>query len=224
VIPSAGAFLQTLLPAWSETEAAWVSAGAAVAVVLGGLIVTLWRGRNTLVRIVEFLVFPFTGLRKVNAQLAEILKELRPNGGLSIRDTVDRLEREQATFKGLLMATWDRDRKPVFQTDSIGRYIWVNRAFTTLTGRQRSEMAGWGWINAVHPGDRTAIRQRWIDAVTEKRNFEETFRLVDRESDVHAVQCIAYPAFAGETVTGWTGDIEVLHNRVASTQVGARDE
>lgn len=55
--------------------------------------------------------------------------------------------------------------RPLFQADAAGNYTYVNHAYLSLTGRERTDVLGAGWINVVHPDDRNRVRQLWRQAV-----------------------------------------------------------
>jgi PAS domain S-box-containing protein len=45
----------------------------------------------------------------------------------------------------------------IFQTDVLGNCVYVNTHWRQLTGRPAGQALGSGWLNAVHPDDRTRV-------------------------------------------------------------------
>ncbi len=66
----------------------------------------------------------------------------------------------------------------VFATDAAGRYLFVNRPWSKLTGVTRDEAVGWGWQRIVHPGDVANVGSRWRRLVTHGDGFSIQVRLI----------------------------------------------
>ena len=45
-----------------------------------------------------------------------------------------------------------------------GEWTWANSQWTDYTGQGEVDFAGWGWLHALHPDDRTDARAAWSDA------------------------------------------------------------
>ncbi|MEG3082080.1 PAS domain S-box protein [Sphingomonas sp. PB2P12] len=54
----------------------------------------------------------------------------------------------------------DRSREVIFETDLEGRWIYLNPAWETLTGRTNEESIGRSFISTIHPADRDAAMAR----------------------------------------------------------------
>lgn len=189
-------------------EAAWATFGIMFATAAGALALFLWRSRRRIRAIVGVLARPFTSTEILRAEIKEIAKELRTNGGTSLRDVINRLEEQGQETRALVVAGMDRDRHPLFQADGHGRYAWVNVAYLTLTGRQKADVLSYGWINVVHPADRERVRAQWFSAVKENRSFEEQYRVLGLDGELHRVVCYAYPTVVNGEVKGWIGHLE----------------
>jgi len=125
------------------------------------------------------------------AELTSIRNELKPDSGNSIRDVLNYLVRQGATTNARVLSWMENVGDPMWQANQAGERTWANKAYLTLTGRPLAEVTGWGWVNTIHPEERERIRAQWVQAVTEKRNFEETYRIVDTRGGVHPVSVIA---------------------------------
>ena len=155
--------------------------------------------------------------------LADIKKELIPNGGTSIKDTVNKLAvslDKVATSIDTLSVQGNRMELrqqnilnsvniPTFETDKNGECVFANKAYLELIGRSMEEIRGPSWINIIHPEDRAKVRAEWLAAVSENRNFEMTYRIVNREQMVFDISCAATP-IAGN---GYIGKFESITPR-----------
>jgi two-component system sensor histidine kinase/response regulator len=50
-------------------------------------------------------------------------------------------------------------------------------SWSAYTGQSTEEIAGWGWLQAVHPEDQDHTRRIWTAAVAERSNYHVTHRL-----------------------------------------------
>lgn len=177
------------------------------------------RGARTVLRNVATIMNVAAHLQKLDRDVGAVLAELRPNGGTSLRDAINRLERtqvEQALARqksdARIMAVLNYDAVPMFESDAEGRCLWVNRAMLVITGRTDAEMLDHGWTNAIHPEDRPRVRELWEAAIREVRAFEEEFRYA--RPDGHAVRAYvtARPILASNgDLQGWLGQAAVKH-------------
>lgn len=137
------------------------------------------------------------------------LAELHPNGGGSIKDQVNRIERMVAKSHAIARAHMNNDlSRMFFETDPNGRAVFTNRAYLDFVGRTPAEMASEGWVTSLHPEDREAVYDAWTSAVSQRRVFDLSFRMIDRDHRPVLVRCIAYPLF-NETLTllGYLGTV-----------------
>lgn len=191
-------------PSWLQTLSDWWHLLAPFALFLAAL----WK-RRWLRRTMRTLWHTITGAESLgerlhalgellNASLAEqrvhnettlrelrqVRAELQPNGGSSLHDVVHAMAAAQR-------ARDDRDAEPLFWTDGAGRVTHVNRSYLHLSGRSREELVGSGWINFVEPTDRPRVRERWLEAIREARDFDELFQVVDTHGVHHTVHARA---------------------------------
>jgi len=146
-------------------------------------------------------------------EVTEIKKELTPNGGTSLKDTVNKIAVAVDTLalQGTRMELRQQNilnsvAVPIFETDKNGECVFANKAYLDLIGRSMDEIKGPSWINMIHPEDRTKVQDEWDRAIEQKRNFELTYRIVCREKKVYDVSCVATP-IAGN---GYIGKFETV--------------
>lgn len=184
-------------PSWSKTLEEWIGlVGTA-----GTTLLAVFRGRWIIAKL-RTMWHVITGARAVTRrldELAELLEqhvrttqavteetrdalqviraELQPNGGSSMCDAVHAIAAAQR-------ARDERDDDPLFWADAAGRVTHVNRSFQQLVDKSREELVGSGWINAVAVSDRERVLEAWRDAVTEARDLDDVFQLIDNEENV----------------------------------------
>ena len=96
----------------------------------------------------------------------------------------------------------------LFETDAEGWNIWTSEGWCRFTGQTQEQVAGHGWAEALHPEDRAANVDRWIQCMKDAVPFESQQRL--RRSDGTYVWVIAraLPVRDSEgKVTRWVGSV-----------------
>lgn len=146
-------------------------------------------------------------LEKLESTQEDIKKELSPNSGTSMKDVINNLaismkkvEKTTASIaeqsqraevrQQYLFSTSD---SPIFETDNEGHYLFANKAFQKLIGRNMEELKGFGWLNIIHPDDRNKVKTELESAIGDRRNFELTYRIVCKQKIIYEVVCEALP-------------------------------
>src|SRR5947209_8394642 len=65
----------------------------------------------------------------------------------------------------------------VWRSDANGAWTYVSDGWLGFTGRALQEQLDQGWSNAVHPDDRTLVRDTYADAFAVRRDFALVCRL-----------------------------------------------
>lgn len=159
----------------------------------------------------RYLVGPlWRGLRELRAILGFIEAELRPNGGSSIRDAVNRMElgidaanRKIELVSQRQLQRYNLDSTGLWETDIAGRFTSVNPALARMAGVAPDDFLGMGWKTHVHPRDRAEVGASWQSAVLDQRDFSLVFRFVN---DKKVQMTGRRMRGAGGEVTGWIGD------------------
>lgn len=138
--------------------------------------------------------------------LKEIVAQLKPNGGKSLRDSVNQISRLVSMNWHAMRAHIEEHDIAAFHAGPDGGYSWVSRGWTELVSLQRDQATGCGWTATVHPDDRQRVFDAWSDCVADKRPFGLRYRLV---RGAVWVDSTAVPVFAadGETIIGWQGQL-----------------
>jgi two-component system CheB/CheR fusion protein len=114
----------------------------------------------------------------------------------------------------------------LWTTDRQGKFAVPQPEWEHYTGHAWEQHQGEGWLEAVHPDDRTRFRDAWKLAVAERRAFEAEGRLYSKTHDTHrSIVARAAPIFdvKGE-VREWVGHVIDVHDSKASEQALNRTE
>lgn len=119
--------------------------------------------------------------------------EFKPNGGKSIRDSLDRIERTQHTFESRNKAMLNYTNLCLYECDSSGRILWVNTSYLRLVDKSTEEVLGWNWENSIHPDDRPEAVLEWEGAVRQGREYIAAYRILDGDGEAIPVTVQALP-------------------------------
>jgi len=145
--------------------------------------------------------------RKVNT----IFEEMTPNGGLSVKDKVDRMDKGLSLVQQIQEAMAADTKAALFRTDSSGDCVWVNRTYTKTVGRNISEVLGHGWINGIAQDERDSVVTEWYKSVDENREFSMEFNFETPEGKQTKSKCRSYKMVdcRGEVI-GYFGHCDIL--------------
>lgn len=138
---------------------------------------------------------PFTTITKdistLKTEVSNISKELKPNGGESIKDQINQLQSSTKTI--LYRQRWilDNREEPIFETDIKGNFTWANDSLIRLTDRLFKDLENNNWINALCEKTRDEVNDSWQMAIENKRNFEHEVIIVDSKNRAFAAKCVA---------------------------------
>lgn len=91
-----------------------------------------------------------------------------------------------------------------------------------VTGQTREEVAGWGWLDAVHPEDRTAVEAAWRHAIATGNPYQTEYRIrfADGSYRPHIVRGVPI-LHENDEIREWVGactDITALRRNEAERQ------
>ena len=127
----------------------------------------------------ESLVHPRSDrrlLQEIAATVEMIRKQVQPNGGASIPDSLRRVETELAHSRVVQQEMVSQTGVAMWQSSADGACIWASPALADLLNIDGPRVLGNGWASAVHPEDRSRVQEEWKSAVREWRPFEETYK------------------------------------------------
>lgn len=157
----------------------------------------------------------YHGVKRVSHGLNAVdrlVKEVLPNGGGSLRDTLNRVEVNQSVDRAMLRGIAATSNEPIFQSDNNGLCTWANERWCQLTGMDIADALGEGWINAVHQDDRAKVTGDWLAARQGGRICLYTYRYCNVETGtIVNVTVRTEPIIVNRAVAGWLGTVRINH-------------
>lgn len=116
--------------------------------------------------------------------------------------TEEKMRHDRERYRTLVEAT----SAMVWGTGPSGTFESPQPAWTAFTGQSFEQLQGWGWLDAVHPEDRTHTVEKWSEALASRGTYVLRHRL-RRHDGVYrhlAVRAIPLLGEEGEVVE-WVG-------------------
>ena len=158
----------------------------------------------------------FKWVFNLNKDVKEILKEVKPNSGTSIKDQVAKIEKQVLTDSNkintiCIRQKWILDNRPepIFECNTSGSCTWVNEKYCQLLQHDVDYFKGNGWKNGIHPEDLEDVEKEWEKAIKDKRSSTSVHRVVDREGTIYNVKVVA----TRNDSYGYIGHIEILDDK-----------
>jgi PAS domain S-box-containing protein len=94
----------------------------------------------------------------------------------------------------------------VWDTPASGEFTVEQPSWTQFTGQSFEELRGWGWLNAIHPDDRTHTERIWSESVANRTIYEVEHRLRTKDHVYHNMMVRAVPILdARGAIRQWIG-------------------
>ena len=122
----------------------------------------------------------------------------------------DALWQSEERYRSLVMtsATY------VWTADAQGEALIAPLPWQTLTGMSQEQWKGWGWLEALHPGDRERIAQLWRQAVETKCLYEAEYRQRTVDGSYRYFLARGVPVFEADgSVREWLGSNSDITDR-----------
>jgi PAS domain S-box-containing protein len=142
-----------------------------------------------------------------------------------------RMQAEQAKTRAALQESEDRFRK---MADTAPVLLWVagtdglcnffNQSWLDFTGRSIEQEIGNGWLEGVHPDDRSGFEQRYQAAFEARQSFETEYRLRRSDGEYRDLLDRGVPRFLGDgEFAGYIGScIDITARKQAEVSLAAR--
>jgi len=198
---------------------------AGLITLLAGVVAIFWKpivaGIRIMITTFKNLKTFSTNINKTITQVEELYplvlklnEDLKPNGGSSLRDAIDRIDRRVALSEQRSRYFAEHPGEISFETDADGNTIWVSKGWQETYGLSSDDAIGRGWINGVYIDDREDVVKEWYNAVKDKRRFEMTYR-VNRDHPM-TVFCESYPLVSPKgQIVGWLGYVRREYRQLA---------
>ncbi|KAM3101836.1 sensor histidine kinase [Phormidesmis sp. 146-12] len=144
-----------------------------------------------------------------------------------------RMEAEQAKTHAALQESEDRFRK---MADTAPVLLWVagtdalcnffNQSWLDFTGRSLDQEIGNGWLEGVHPDDRSDVEQTYQAAFEARQSFEMEYRLRRSDGEYRDLLDRGVPRFLGDgEFAGYIGScIDITARKQAEISLATRAE
>lgn len=163
----------------------------------------------------------FTGITKTIMIVDFLEKELKPNGGNTLRDKINlinqelsRIHRDLTAFKNkqdimLDFIGFSEDGMGFFEANINGNCTYVSHKYCEISGLLETEAYGSGWINAIKSEDRDDVLKEWELCVKQGRTFIMGYSFINKKEDKEiSITCYATPIRCEEGIIGYIGAIK----------------
>jgi PAS domain S-box-containing protein len=182
---------------WAIVAALLVSVGLSVA-----LTVLLWRGISAPIQHLGAAVYTMRQGRYEAVtpygptEIAELMRGFNLMG-LALRERTTLLESNELRYRTVVGTT----SSLIWTTDVDGRNSEMTN-WCALTGQKPEDIAGDGWLQAIHPDDRNRFSAHWQQVLRDKIYAEEEVRIRRAEGTYGDYLCRSIPIFdsKGEVV------------------------
>ncbi len=97
----------------------------------------------------------------------------------------------------------------IFRADANGMITYINARLSDMVEILPKDIAGYKWLNAVHPDDREFLSEKWRNAIISKTNIHFESRILKKDGSVVLVSAEAVPELREDgTVNGYVGTVK----------------
>ncbi|MBS0183094.1 MAG: PAS domain S-box protein [Nitrospira sp.] len=155
----------------------------------------------------------------------------RDTAGRSIRmvgvnfDVTERKETEGKLRESELRFRTMAEAVPsmLFETDAAGLNTWTSEDWCRFTGQRPEQVAGHGWVEALHPEDREANLSRWLRCMETGVSFESQQRLRRTDGSYSWVIACALPVRDEKgMICRWVGSVTNIDAIIRAEEEQAR--
>lgn len=131
-------------------------------------------------------------IEDIAVELSNVSKELKPNGGGSIKDQIKQIANDVKIIRIERDATFYLAKDPMFKTDGKGYYTSVNTSLCNLIGVNEQELLGLGWLNYISSEDKDRIIDEWENIIESGKELTTFYTLKNPQtSELVPVKCRA---------------------------------
>lgn len=108
-------------------------------------------------------------MSEMDSTLKGVLAELKPNGGESVRDAINRIENKVDYGNAKLRFRDQLTVNPTFEMDAKGNCIFANRSLCDLLDIDESDFLNRRWLSVFESEfEKSHLLQQWLDAAINK--------------------------------------------------------
>lgn len=142
--------------------------------------------------------------------------------GAVMRDLRPELTAKQALAESeeLLRTITTAAPTALWMSDEKGRFTYHNQTWLDWTGRTFDENLDRGWLDSVHPEDRTKVEENFKYDLTSKHSYEVEFRLNHCDGTIHWCVANGQPQYRADgKFTGYIGAcIDITEQKLLQQQ------
>lgn len=150
----------------------------------------------------------FKNFSDLHSKISAIENEIKPNGGSSIKDAIQRIEKNLIVLEQSHKVVLDSSGIGYWKTDKNGEWVEVGKHLTDITGRAESEILGNNWTVWLDKEDRERIVDAWKFSIKERTIFDQVYTFLKPDKTKQKVHGLAYPLFQGNELIGFYGTLE----------------
>jgi PAS domain S-box-containing protein len=159
---------------------------------------------------------------KMSEIMDQVLHELKPNSGGSIKDQVTRIEQKTGNIEKNQQYTFAKlthsdqiSEKALFEVDAVGSWTFVNRSLCQLLGVESKELLNKAWLARLTPDIRERVRNEWKDSIENKMPFDSFQTVMDgRDQEIFPIRVHASPNLdMNGDLIGFFGSVEESNRR-----------
>lgn len=108
----------------------------------------------------------------------------------------------------------------VWSTPASGKFQSMQPGWTAFTGQSPEELWGWGWLDAVHPDDRTATIATWKEALAKREIYQIRHRVRRHDGVYRYMSGRGIPIIADDgEILEWLGvHTDITERKVAELE------
>lgn len=126
------------------------------------------------------------------------------------------LRLSEERYRSLTIAT----TQIVWTTNPLGEIIEDIPSWCAFTGQTEEAIKGHGWINSLHPDDRSAVMMCWLQAVAECSIYDTEYRLHRHDGKYRHVVARGVPVLEADgTIREWVGTCTDITERKLAEEV-----
>jgi len=136
--------------------------------------------------------------RKGHKLVQKVHAQLVPNGGSSVRDSLDRIEDRLSFADARAKVLLGASNVALLEADPDGLLVTASPAFLALTGRVSDDLLGNGWMETVNSNERPDVVVDWRSAIEHRRAFDRTFGVTRLDGSIVRVRVRCKPVHGSE--------------------------
>lgn len=166
-------------------------------------------------KIIEFVTMLSTVLFVICRSNANVKKKidehLKPNGGSSVRDALDRIEKKLSAVEATQLALLDLQEESSghFLANEKGSLFWVSDRFSEIVELDRPHCLGSGWLESIPDEQRISFYQNWSYQINTRDSIPINLTLRSGILIRFRAVPIVDPT---DTLIGFVGNIKVVNS------------